>query len=214
MNSKLKSIIINIVLFAVIVFLAIKVIQSIKAPIDFSNEKNMRETQIVQRLKDIRDAEIQFKQAYNKYTSSFDSLIDFCSSYKIPVVMMVPDPEDTTFTKTINDTIDYVLVADSLFGKRHQFNINELSIVPFSDPVTEFEIQDSIIKRGGISVPVFEVKTPYEVYLSNPGAKFTEKEWRTRVMNAKAEVEQVDKYAGLKVGSLEEASTDGNWEKL
>ena len=214
MNSKLKSIIINIVLTAVVVFLAIKVIQSIKAPIDFGNEKSLREAQVVQRLKDIRDAEIQYKQAYNKYTSDFDSLIDFCENHEIPIVMIVPDPEDTTFTKTINDTLGYVKVLDSLFGKRAQFNIHELRHVPFSEPVTEFEIHDSIIKRGGISVPVFEVKAPYEVYLNVPGSKFTEKEWNTRVQNLKAEMEQIDKYAGLKVGSLEEASTDGNWEKL
>lgn len=201
-------------MFAVVVFLAIKVIQSIKAPIDFGNEKSAREAQVVQRLKDIRDAEIQFKQANNKYTSDFDSLIDFCKNHEIPIVMIIPDPEDTTFTKTINDTLGYVKVIDSLFGKRTKFNINELGIVPFSDPITQFEIHDSIIKRGGISVPVFEVKTPYEVYLNTPGSKFTEKEWNTRVQNVKAEMEQIDKYAGLKVGSLEEASTDGNWEKL
>ncbi len=214
MNSKLKSILINIVLFAVVVFLAIKVIQSIKAPIDFGNEKSLREAQVVQRLKDIRDAEIQYKQANSKYTSDFDSLISFCSNYEIPIVKMVPDPNDTTFTKSINDTIGYVKVLDSLFGKRPNFNIRDLSIVPFSDPTTTFEIHDSIIKRGGISVPVFEVKTPYEVYLATPGEKFSEKEWNTRVQNIKAEMEQIDKYAGLKVGSLEEASTDGNWEKL
>jgi hypothetical protein len=214
MNSKLKSILINIVLFAVVVFLAIKVIQSIKAPIDFGNEKSLREAQVVQRLKDIRDAEIQYKQANSKYTSDFDSLINFCSNYEIPIVKMVPDPNDTTFTKSINDTIGYVKVLDSLFGKRPNFNIRDLSIVPFSDPTTTFEIHDSIIKRGGISVPVFEVKTPYEVYLATPGEKFSEKEWNTRVQNIKAEMEQIDKYAGLKVGSLEEASTDGNWEKL
>ena len=214
MNSQLKSILINIALFAVIVFLAIKVVQSIQAPIDFGNEKTLRETQVVQRLKDIRDAEIQYKQANNKYTSSFDTLIDFCNNHEIPIVMMIPDPEDTTFTKTINDTLGYVKVIDSLFGKREHFNINELGMVPFSDPVAQFEIHDSIIKRGGISVPVFEAKTPYEVYMSTPGAKFSEKEWNTRLKNLKAEMEQLDKYAGLKVGSLEEASTDGNWEKL
>ena len=214
MNSKLKSILINIILFAVVVFLAIQVIQSIKAPIDFGNEKSMREAQVVQRLKDIRDAEVQYKQAHNRYTSNFDTLIDFCNNYMIPVVNIIPDPEDTTFTKTINDTIDYVRVIDSLFGKRTNFNLRDLSNVPFSEPTTKFEIHDSIIKRGGISVPVFEVKTPYEVYLNTPGSKFTDKEWKTRVNNIKAEMEQLDKYAGLKVGSLEEASTDGNWEKL
>ena len=214
MNSKLKTILINIALFAVVVFLAIKLIQSIQAPINFGNEKSAREAQVVQRLKDIRDAEIQYKQAYNKYTSDFDTLIDFCTNYEIPIINMIPDPEDTTFTRTINDTIGYVKVLDSLFGKRNNFNIKDLSIVPFSDPATKFEIHDSIIKRGGISVPVFEVKTPYEVYLATPGAKFTDKEWNTRVQNVKAEMEQIEKYAGLKVGSLEEASTDGNWEKL
>ena len=214
MNQKIKSAIINILLTAVAVFLAIMLIKSIKAPIDFGNEKSLREAQVVQRLKDIRDAEIQYKQANNKYTSNFDTLIDFCKNHLIPVINMIPDPEDTTFTKTINDTIDHILVMDSLFGKRPNFNVDELSLVPFSDPVTTFEIQDSIIKRGGISVPVFEVRTPYEVYLATPGAKFSEKEWNTRVQNIKAEMEQLDKYAGMKVGSLEEASTDGNWEKL
>ena len=214
MNSKLKSIIINLVLFAVVVFLAIMLVKSIQAPINFNHEKETREKQIVQRLKDIRDAEIQYKQAYNKYTSDFDTLVKFCNDYEIPIVNIIPDPNDTTFTKTINDTIGYVKVMDSLFVKREHFNINEISMVPFSDPATEFEIQDSIIKRGGISVPVFEAKTPYDVYLAKPGDKFSEKQWNTRVRNIKAEMEQLDKYAGLKVGSLEEASTDGNWEKL
>jgi len=212
--KKGTSIIINIVLFAVVVLLAIKLIQSIQAPINFNDEKSKREAQVVQRLKDIRDVEVQYKQAHNKYCSNFDTLIDFCSNYEIPIVMMVPDPEDTTFTKTINDTLGYVKVLDSLFGKRSNFNINELGVVPFSDPATKFEIHDSIIKRGGISVPVFEAKTPYEVYLATPGSNFNEKEWTTRLNNIKAEMEQIDRYAGLKVGSLEEASTDGNWEKL
>ena len=206
MNPKLKIAIINVLLTAVAVFLAIMVIRSIKAPIDFGNEKSAREAQVVQHLKDIRDIEVQFKQANNRYTSSFDTLIDFAKNHEIPIVMMVPDPEDTTFTKTINDTLGYVKVIDSLFGKRPNFNINEIGIVPFSNPAAQFEIHDSIIKRGGISVPVFEVKTPFEVYLTGMDEQ--------RVLNAKAELEQLDKYAGMKVGSLEEASTDGNWEKL
>ena len=99
---------------------------------------------------------------------------------------MVPDPEDTTFSKTINDTIGYVKVLDSLFGKREGFKLADIRNVPFSDPVAQFELHDSIIKRGGISVPVFEAKTPFDVYLAQPGSKFSEKEWNTRVQNAKA----------------------------
>lgn len=214
MNSKVKSIIINIVLFAIVVFLAIKVVHSIKAPINFDKAKQAREAQIVQRLKDIRDAELQYKQVYNKYTSNFDSLIAFCDSTEIPIVKIIPDPTDTTFTKTINDTLGFIRVIDSLFGGRQNFEIANLRFVPFSSPQKEFELSEGSIKRGGINVPVFEAKTPYEVYLAQPDGKFTEKEWTTRVNNAKAEMEQVNKYAGLKVGSMEEATTDGNWEKL
>ena len=205
MNSKLKSIIINLVLFAVVVFLAIMVIKSIQAPINFNHEKDLREKQIVQRLKDIRDAEVQYKQAYNKYTNNFDTLVKFCSDYEIPIVNIIPDPNDTTFTLTINDTLGYVKVMDSLFKNHENFNVNDLRYVPFSDNV-EFELADSIIKRSGISVPVFEAKASYSVYLKGMDEQ--------RVRNAIAEQEDIDKYAGLKVGSLEEASTEGNWEKL
>ncbi len=206
MNSKLKSAIINIILLAIVVFLAIKVVQSISAPIRFGKEKSAREAEVIQRLKDIRDAEMQFKQVYNKYTSNFDSLIEFCNTNKIPIVNIIADPNDTTFTRTINDTLGYIKVADSLFGKRPNFNINDIRYIPYSDPQVEFDLRDSIIVRGGINVPVFEAKAPYEIYLNGLEDQ--------RVRNAKAEQEQIDKYAGMKVGSLEEASTDGNWEKL
>lgn len=207
--KKGTSIIINIALFAVVVFLGFKVVQSIQAPIKFGNEQRDREKEVVQRLIDIRDAEVQYKQANRKYTASFDSLIQFCQVAEIPIVNIVPDPTDTTFTRTINDTIGMISVMDSLFGqaKRPGFNINDLRNVPFSNPTTEFEIEAGMITRSGsIKVPVFEVRTPYEVYLNGMDQQ--------RVNNAKAEKESINRYAGLKVGSMEEASTDGNWEKL
>jgi len=203
--KKSTNILINVVLFAVVVFLAIMVVRSIQAPIKFGNEKKAREVQVIQRLLDIRAAELQYKQAYNRYTSNFDTLINFCTSGEIPIINIIPDPNDTTFTLTINDTLGYVKVMDSLFKNHENFNINDLRYVPFSDKV-EFELADSIIKRSGISVPVFEAKTPYSVYLKGMDEQ--------RVKNAIAEMEDIDKYAGLKVGSLEEASTEGNWEKL
>ena len=207
--KKSTSIIINIALFAVVVFLAFEVVQSIQAPIKFGNEQKAREKEVVQRLIDIRDAEVQYKQANRQYTASFDSLIQFCQVAEIPIVNIIPDPTDTTFTRTINDTIGMIKVMDSLFGehKRPGFNINDLRNVPFSNPTTEFEIEAGFITRSGsIQVPVFEVRTPYEVYLNGMDQQ--------RVNNAKAEKESINRYAGLKVGSMEEASTDGNWEKL
>ena len=208
------NIIINLVLFAIIVLLATQLVKSIKAPIKFTAEQKARETQVVQRLIDIRNAEVLYKQAYNKYTASFDSLIDFCKTGELAIVNIIPDPTDTTFTRTINDTLGFVKVVDSLSAGRANFNINELKFVPFSSPTTNFELEAGFIPRNGINIPVFEARTPYEVYLATPGAAFSEKEWNQRVNNAKAEKESINRYAGLKVGSMEEATTDGNWEKL
>ena len=50
------SILINILLFAVIVFLAWQVVKSIQAPIKFNTEQKARETKVVERLIDIRNA--------------------------------------------------------------------------------------------------------------------------------------------------------------
>ena len=208
------SILINILLFAIIVFLAWQVVKSIQAPIKFNNEQKARETKVVERLIDIRNAEVLYKNATNKYTDSFDSLISFCQTAEIPIVKIVPDPTDTTFTRTINDTIGFVKVMDSIQGARGSFNINDLKFVPFGANNEQFELEAGTISRNGIEIPVFEARTPYEVYLATPGAAFSEKEWNQRRDNAKAEKESINRYAGLKVGSMEEASTDGNWEKL
>lgn len=200
------SILINIILFAIIVLLAWQVVKSIQAPIKFNNAQKARETQVVERLIDIRNAEVLYKNANNKYTASFDSLIAFCQTAEIPVVNIIPDPTDTTFTRTINDTIAFVKVMDSIAGKRENFSINDLSFVPFSNPQQKFELEAGVIKRNGIDIPVFEARTPYEVYLIGLDQQ--------RILNAKAEKESINRYAGLRVGSMEEASTDGNWEKL
>ena len=208
------SIVINIILFAIIVLLAWQVVKSIQAPIKFGNEQKTREAKVVERLIDIRNAEVLYNNANNKYTANFDSLILFCQNAEIPIVKIVPDPTDTTFTRTINDTIGYVKVMDSIKSKREDFNINDIKFVPFSNPQQQFELESGNIDRNGIKIPVFEARTPYEVYLATPGTAFSEKEWKQRVDNAKAEKENINRYAGLKVGSMEEATTDGNWEKL
>jgi len=208
------SIVINIVLFAIICVLAGMVVKSIQAPIKFNKEQKMREAKVVEHLIDIRNAEVLYKNANNKYTANFDTLIDFCKKAEIAIVNIIPDPEDTTFTRTINDTLGFVKVVDSIRGARENFNIHDICFVPFSNPQQKFELEAGTISRNGIEIPVFEARTPYEVYLGTPGPAFSEKEWNQRRNNAKAEKESINRYAGLKVGSMEEASTDGNWEKL
>lgn len=204
MNNK-KLTFINIGLVVVAVFLVYLVFDSIRQPVVFENTRREREIKVVQSLKDIRSTQVLFKQTYNRYTADFDSLIEYVKTGELPVVHIIADPTDTTFTKTINDTVGHIKVIDSLFGKRESFDINTLRIVPFSEGV-EFEMQAGAIRRGGLKVAVFEAKTPYGSYLWDLDPQ--------RVNNLRAEQEDLDKYAGLKVGSMDEPSTSGNWESL
>lgn len=202
-NKKLT--LINIGLALVAILLAYLVFDSIRQPVAFENTRRERELKVVQSLKDIRSTQTLFKQTYNRYTASFDSLIEYVKTGELPVVNIVADPNDTTFTKTINDTVGYIKVIDSLFRNRENFDVNTLRIVPFSQN-QEFELEAGSIKRGGLKVAVFEAKTPYKSYLWDLDPQ--------RVNNLRAEQEDLDKYAGLKVGSMDEPSLSGNWESL
>ena len=204
MNKKLT--IINIVLVVVAVFLAYLVYRSISRPVIFENTKRAREEKVVQNLKGIRDAQDLFKEEYNRYTASFDSLVAFVKTGQLPIVNRIQDPNDTTFTKTIDSIVGYINVMDSLHRKYPTLNVETFRYVPFSDPQQEFEIQAGYIMRGGMNVPVFEVKTHYNTYLIGLD--------KQRIRNDAAQRENLNKYPGLKVGSMTEPSTDGNWENL
>ena len=224
------SIVINIILFAIIVLLAWQVVKSIQAPIKFSNEQKTREAKVIERLLDIRNAEVLYKNANNKYTDNFDTLIKFCQVAEIPMVKMVSKQnlEDSTYY-TVYDTIGFVKVMDSLRAGRENFNIDEIKWVPFSEPKQQFELEAGAKSNNLIEIPVFEARTPFEVYLATPGGGIGEKEWKQRVDNAREEkvsasrdshTGEIDenspfyRYPGLKVGSMKEASTEGNWDKL
>ena len=202
-NKNLKWI--NIGLALVAILLAYLVFDSIRQPVVFENVRKEREVQVVQSLKDIRSTQTLFKQTYNRFTGDFDSLAEYIKNGQLPVVNIVADPNDTTFTKTINDTVGFVSVYDSLFAKRDNFDINSLRVVPFSQGDV-FEMQAGYILRGGLKVAVFEAKTPYKSYLWDLDQQ--------RVNNLRAEMEDLSKYAGLKVGSMDEPSLNGNWESL
>ena len=204
MNKKLT--IINIVLALLAVVGVYLIYNSISQPVIFENTKKEREIKIVQNLKDIRSTQGLFKENYNRYTANFDSLIEFIKVGELPVVNIIPDPNDTTFTKTINDTVGYIKVVDSLFKDRVNFDVENLRYIPFSEPKQEFDIQAGYIMRGGMNVPVFEVKTHYKTYLIGLDEQ--------RIRNEAKQREDLNKYPGLKVGSMTEPSTDGNWENL
>lgn len=199
----MKSNIVKIVLAVVILVLGYFVVKSIMAPVKFENTKAKREQVVIDKLKKIRDVQIAYKGINDRYTSSFDTLIDFIKNGQIPVVKMIADPNDTTFTKTINDTIGYVLVVDTLFKKEDGFTPDNLRFIPFSDR-QEFEMDAGRIEISKTQVNVFEVKAHYIYVLHGMDEQL--------IINLRKKLKELEKYEGLKVGSMVEASTDGNWE--
>lgn len=198
----MKKVLIQIALFIVIVVIGYFVYDSITEPMEFQRLKNERETVVVNKLKDIRTSQQVYRQLKGSYSNNFDSLTAFMKIAEIPIVMMVPDPEDTTFTRTINDTVGYIIVADSLF-KYKDYTIDQLNQIPYADGDL-FEMDADTIERGGVKVHVFEALAPYSSYLKGLD--------KQAVINLIAKQEDIERYPGLKVGSMTEPSTNGNWE--
>ncbi len=199
----MKNNIIKIVLAIVIITLAYFVYESILEPVRFKKEKKIRELEVIQRLKDIRTSQMIYRAINNKYTASFDTLVEFLHIGEIPIVNIIPDPEDTTFTKTINDTIGYINVGDSLFGKRPNFVIEEIRFIPFTDTI-EFEMDAGEIEQGKVKVNVLEISALYKYFLKGLDNQL--------IINLIKSKNEIDRFPGLKLGSMTEASTDGNWE--
>lgn len=207
--------VIQIVLIAAAVVLGYLIYNSVQTPIDFENAKKERYDLVVERLKEIRKAELAYKDVHGQFTGSFDTLINFVKTGKLPLVRkigMLTDSmieagwtEETAIKKgkIIRDTVR-VSVLDTLFGK--DYAIDQLKFVPVADTVAEFHLGATILETGsGIRVPVFEAKAHNNTILKNLDKQL--------LINLNDRSRTNEKYPGLKVGSLEEANNNaGNWE--
>lgn len=205
----------QILLIIVIGFLAFLVYESIMRPVKFQREYNIRTEKVIDRLKDIRSAQVAYKLVNGKYTASFDTLSDFVANGQIPVVRMEGSLNDSmilagmTELKALElgiikrDTA-YVNVIDTLF-KTKTWIADSLRYVPFTNKA-EFELGTNVLSTAsGVDVEVFEAKVPYEVFLQG-----LEKQ---EIINLREVDVKLNRFPGLRVGSLTEANNNaGNWE--
>jgi len=200
---KMKSIILKVFLAVVIIVLGYLVVDSIMEPVRFENEKAAREKVVINLLKEIREAQIAYKGVYKQYAPTFDTLIDFIKNGQLPVVNIIPDPNDTTFTKTINDTTGYTSVGEIIFKNRKNFDPESIQYIPFSEG-KQFSLAAAVIEINKVRVPVFEISADYNLILIGMDQQL--------IQNLIKKQKEFERFPGLKVGSLTEASTDGNWE--
>lgn len=191
---------IQIGLLIVILVLVYLIYESIMEPVRFNQEVARREAQIIQRLRDIRSVQVAHRSRYQRFTPDLDSLIYFVKNDSLPIIMAVGSvPDSLTETEAVRlgivqrDTM-WLPARDSLL-RRAAYPIDSLPFVPKSGG-KRFSIDAGLIERGLVTLPVFEASTIPEHYLADI------ENWRV----------YYTRMAGLRVGSMFEASIDGNWE--
>ena len=234
MGSIVKKVFTYLLLPAAIVGLTYLLVQSIMEPVEFNKHKDYRSEIAVQRLKDIRDLQVAYKNVNARYASTIDSLIMFYNDGKMKITLQVGSKDDS-LAMAHTDVIKKKyrnLKAEQLNQKLHELYLageqnlvfQVTSEIPVKDTLLNDRpnfvadslafipfcgdsiIMESTIKKvSGVNVPLFEAKMPYKSLL-----KGLDNQLR---INLDAEREDKGQYKGLMVGSVDAPNNNaGNWE--
>ena len=229
MNSIVRKVFTYLLLPAAIVGLTYALVSSIMEPVEFNKHKDYRQDIAVQRLKDIRDLQVAFKNVNGHYTSDIDSLKTFYNEGKMKVTMQIGSKDDslamanTQALKKRNPRIkpedmlklyqqgqslvftieNEIAVKDTLFHTRENFRVDSLAFIPFcGDSIL---MESTIKKVSGVNVPLFEAKMPWKKLLKGLNNQLR--------INLDAQREDQGKYQGLMVGSIDAPNNNaGNLE--
>ncbi|MBC8510454.1 MAG: hypothetical protein H8D33_02180 [Cryomorphaceae bacterium] len=198
---------IALILIPLNIILAYFVYNSINSEVEFQQVAKVRVAENVQKLKDLRQVQIAYKKVNNTYSNNFESLIDFLENDSMAIVKAIGEtPDSLTDAQALElgiisrDTA-YVLAKETVFDEAYLSSRNEkfpldlsaLTTVPHSDQ--NYSVDAGMVEKGKVMVQVFEISTTY-------GAVFT---------GLDAENKSFELGNLLKVGSMDEASLNGNW---
>ncbi|MFO7617102.1 MAG: hypothetical protein R6V75_07605 [Bacteroidales bacterium] len=194
--------VVQVVLLGVIIVLAFFIYSGVMKPINFQKEKDSRYIKVVERLKDIRTAQVAYRSVYSKYTGSFDTLIHFVKHDSFPVEYAEGSLDDSIAVAKgliVRRTI-YVPVRDSIFPTG--FPVDSLRFIPFTQGL-EFDLKaGEITTASKVTVQVFEASAMNFDILN--GLE------RQMIVNLN---DLAKDFKGLRVGNIKEANNNaGNWE--
>ncbi|WP_205527094.1 hypothetical protein [Hanstruepera ponticola] len=213
--SKFKPVL-TILLWILIFFLGYQTFMSIYEPIKFNEVKNKRYLQVIENLIDIRDSQLAHRQVTGKFAGDFDGLVTFIDTAKYTITQRrdttVIDKEltkryggvETVKDSIIIDTLGFVSVRDSLFGSSDRYKT--MMNVPTAKEGIKFTMKAGFLEEDDVRIPVFEAFVKKEDILYD--------QERDLILQEN-EVISVDGVNGdaLRVGSMDEVSTSGNWPK-
>ncbi|QXP58529.1 hypothetical protein [Olleya sp. HaHaR_3_96] len=214
--TKVKPLI-TLALWALIACLGYLTFDSVYGEIKFNKLKEKRYRAAIERLVDIRDAQLAHRTVTGKFTNSYDDLIKFIENGKFTLVerrdSSVLDVERTKafggvemFEEiVIIDTIGFEPVKNRLFKNTDRYK--EMMNVPLGKEDTKFTMNAGEIEdEKGNKIPVFEAFVKKTDVLYDQDSNLVLKE---------SQVQSVEGVNGdaLRVGSMEEVKTIGNWPK-
>jgi hypothetical protein len=179
-------------------------------PVKYDKVKTAREKVIIEKLEKIKTLQIEYKKLHNKYSDNFDSLKMFYQNDSMPIIKKVGEADTLSEIEAlelglISRDTTYIAFKDTLFQDAEEFKIEHLNLVPFTHGKVSFDIDAGEISRANYKVPVFEVSCRMKDYLAD--IKFEKlRDNEINIIN-----KEDDGFAGLKLGSMTEASTDGSW---
>jgi hypothetical protein len=224
--------IVKILLAVSIVLLSYFCIMSIVTPIQFDEEKARREVVIIEKLVDIRKAQVEYRDQKGVYTDKFEDLIKFLKNAKKKTVLKEGSLSDKQLeaglteikaVKIVNsgnmqeiianglqnfrrDTA-YVSMLQAIFPEKYTAEtIDQIAVVPFTENQKfELKVNNDYTNNNGIKIPLFEASVLYKVYLKDLNHQ--------EVLNKIDVQTKLAKYPGLMVGSTNEPNNNaGNWE--
>ncbi|MAH82140.1 MAG: hypothetical protein CMC21_02660 [Flavobacteriaceae bacterium] len=200
------------------IFFSYQIYNSVMGPINFNKVRDIRYSKVINRLKEIRKAQIAYKDVNGMYSNNFDSLIKFIDQGIFTLI----EKRDSSFLEydrtyridmlkevIVVDTLGTVSVKDSLFSDSDDY-VN-MSKIPIEGIDAEFLINaDIIIKNSGsvnYNVPVFEVKIAKDIILHDQNKDLLKQENETI---------SVDGVNGSEIilGSMTNVSINGNWPTI
>jgi len=198
---------IALILILLNIILAYFVYNSINSEVEFQQVAKVRIAENVQKLKDLRQVQIAYKKVNNTYSNNFESLIDFLENDSMAIVKAIGETPDTLTDSQalelgiISRDTAYVLAKETVFDEAYLSSRNEkfpldlsaLTNVPHSNQ--NYSVDAGMVEKGKVVVQVFEISTTYGTVFAGLDAK-----------NKSFELGNL-----LKVGSMDEASLNGNW---
>tara|TARA_B110000240_G_scaffold190676_1_gene232178 strand:- start:1477 stop:2094 length:618 start_codon:yes stop_codon:yes gene_type:complete len=198
---------IALILIPLNIILACFVYNSINSEVEFQQVAKLRIAENVQKLKDLRQVQIAYKKVNNNYSNNFESLIDFLENDSMAIVKAIGETPDTLTDEQalelgiISRDTAYVLAKESVFdeaylnsrNEKFPLDLSELTTVPYSNENYSFDA--GMVEKGKVVVQVFEISTTYGTVFAGLDAE-----------NKSFELGNL-----LKVGSMDEASLNGNW---